>query len=402
MRPPARDPRAPDARVYCDAVLLRWLVVAGVGITAVALLTGTLAPADLAALGTRLAPILVFVVAMTVVAELASIAGVFDVLARAVAHGGRGRTWVLWLLVVALATITTVFLSLDTTAVLLTPVVVVLARSCGLATVPFALSTVWLANTASMLLPVSNLSNLLAQQRLELHTHDFVALTWAPAIVGVVVPTAVLAVVFRRRLADGYRLPPDPAIEDPVLLRGSAIVLALLLPALVVGVPVWLPATIAALVLVVLFAVRRRRSLRWRLLPAVPVVLTMSLFVLVSALHAVGLTDLLLAVAGDGDDLPGLLRLAGAATVTANLVNNLPAYLAFEPVAGDTTRLMATLVATNMGPLITPFASLATLLWFDRLRAMRVHVDWRGFALLGAVVVPLTVGLGVLALWLTT
>lgn len=383
-------------------MLLRWLGVAGVGITAVALLTGTLTPSDLAALGERLAPILVFVVAMTVVAELASIAGVFDVLARVVAHGGRGRTWLLWLLVAAVATVTTVFLSLDTTAVLLTPVVVVLARSCGLATVPFALTTVWLANTASMLLPVSNLSNLLAQQHLDLHTHEFVALTWAPALVGVLVPTAMIAVVFRRRLSGGYRLPADVTIEDPVLLRGSAIVLALLLPALVVGIPVWLPASVAAIALVVLFAIRRRRSLRWRLLPAVPVVLTVTLFVLVSALHAVGLTDLLLRIAGESDDLPGLLRLAGSATVTANLVNNLPAYLAFEPVAGDTTRLMATLVATNMGPLITPFASLATLLWFDRLRAMRVRVDWRGFALLGAVVVPLTVGLAVLALWLTT
>ena len=69
----------------------------------------------------------------------------------------------LWLLVVLVAALSTIFLSLDTTAVLLTPVVIVLARHAGLNPLPFALTTVWLANTGSLLLPVSNLTNLLAQ-----------------------------------------------------------------------------------------------------------------------------------------------------------------------------------------------------------------------------------------------
>ena len=45
---------------------------------------------------------------------------------------------------------------------LLTPVVIAVARQLGLSAVPFAMTTVWLANTASLLLPVSNLTNLLA------------------------------------------------------------------------------------------------------------------------------------------------------------------------------------------------------------------------------------------------
>lgn len=69
---------------------------------------------------------------------------------------------VLWTLVVVLAVVSTVFLSLDTTAVIVTPVVVVLAQSIGVSPLPFALATVWLANTASLALPVSNLTNLLA------------------------------------------------------------------------------------------------------------------------------------------------------------------------------------------------------------------------------------------------
>jgi arsenical pump membrane protein len=76
----------------------------------------------------RIAPVLVFLIAVTVIAELADKAKVFDVAAREAAHLARGRVWRLWLLVVVLATVLTIVLSLDTCAVLLTPVVLAMAR----------------------------------------------------------------------------------------------------------------------------------------------------------------------------------------------------------------------------------------------------------------------------------
>lgn len=45
---------------------------------------------------------------------------------------GRHRAWVLWLGAAALAVASTVFLSLDTTAVLLTPVGLAIARQVGI------------------------------------------------------------------------------------------------------------------------------------------------------------------------------------------------------------------------------------------------------------------------------
>ena len=72
------------------------------------------------------------------------------------------RRWALWALVVLLAVLSTAVLSLDTTAVLLTPVVIALARRTHTPPLPFALAVLALANTASLVLPVSNLTNLLA------------------------------------------------------------------------------------------------------------------------------------------------------------------------------------------------------------------------------------------------
>lgn len=66
------------------------------------------------------------------------------------------RIWQLWALVVLVTTVSTAVLSLDTTAVLLTPVVLALATQLGLDQALFAYTTIWLANTASLVLPVSN------------------------------------------------------------------------------------------------------------------------------------------------------------------------------------------------------------------------------------------------------
>lgn len=81
-------------------------------------------------------------------------------------------------------------------------------------------------------------------------------------------------------------------------------------------------------------------------------------------------------VLGTGDAALDLLRVAGVTGVLGNVGNNLPAYLAVEGVvADDARRLFAALIGANAGPLVTPWASLATLLWLERCRADGVR--WR-------------------------
>ncbi|WP_373427193.1 SLC13 family permease [Arthrobacter sp. B3I4] len=349
----------------------------------------------------RTLPVLGFVVAMSLVTELADDAGVFRAVTDRVAAWGRGRIRLLWSLVIGLSTLSTVFLSLDTTAVLVTPVVVLLAVHARIPPLPFALTTIWLANTASLLLPVSNLTNLLAQARLGLSPAAFASLVWAPALIGILLPPLLLWLAFRKELRGRYGPQPLHRVQDRVLLSASAGVVLLLLPALVSGIPVYLPASAAAAVLLGLFLWRRRSTLRWSMVPWRPLMLTAGLFMVVEALHANGATSFLAGAAGSGDSLPALLQLAGLGAGAANAVNNLPAYLALEPVGGSPVRLAALLIGVNLGPLVTPWASLATLLWHERLRALNVEIRWSGFAVAGLAAVVLTLPLAVLALWLT-
>jgi arsenical pump membrane protein len=366
----------------------------------IALLTGVFPADDALAVADRVWPILLFVVAVTIVAELASKAGLFDVVAARLARVARGRTVWLWVLVVALATVATAFLSLDTTAVLLTPVVVSMAVARKLDPLPFAFVTVVLANTASLVLPVSNLTNLLASEALG-GGHDpvaFLALLGPSALIAIAVSVSVLTLVFLRRLPKTYPDAASPTVSDPILLRVSAVVTVALLPLLVVGLEPWMPAVGAAIVLVAAFAWRAPAGLGIRLVPWSLLVFAGGLFLAVGALEALGIGRVTSVLAGTGDDLVSLWQVAGVGALAANGINNLPAYLALESVAGSPARLAALLIGVNAGPIMTPWASLATLLWHDRLVAAGVEVKWGRFIVFGAVIAPLILVLGVLPL----
>ncbi len=370
------------------AVLGAVLLVLG----GIAVAVGLLSPADAASVAQRVWPVLLFVVCITVVTELAAEAGLFTIIAEALARWGAGRAVVLWLMVVLLASLCTIFLSLDTTAVLLTPVVVGMARHARVPAIPFALTTVWLANCASLLLPVSNLTNLLAFGRIADDSPGrFAALTALPATVAILIPTLVIFVVYRRQLLVRYT-PGEPAApSDRVLLIAAASVVVLILPLLVSGIAVWIPALGGALVMVGFFAVRRRSALRVSIVPWQLVLLASGLFLVVAAAGEIGLSGLLTVVAGRGGSFGDLLRMAGTGAVTSNAINNLPAYLAIEPTTGSPARLIALLIGANAGPLITPWASLATLLWRRGLTAAGESISWRRYALLGCIAAPLTV-----------
>jgi arsenical pump membrane protein len=268
------------------------------------------------------------------------------------------------------------------------------------------MTTVWLADTASMLLPVSNLTNLLALHRFDalgLGLRDYVSVTWLPALVAVLVTVAVLAVMFRHDLVRTYTPPEQPVVEDRVLLVGSAAVCLLLAPAFATGVtPAW-PATAAAVVLVTLFAVRRPSDLHASHVPWRLVLLVVGLFFVVQTLTVHGLPHTLAHIAGTGESWPDHLRLATTGALGANAVDNLPAYLALEPVAdGSAGRLVALLLGVNCAPLLTLWASLATLLWRERCLAAGVDVSARRFLLRGLLVVPILLVTTTAALSLTT
>jgi arsenical pump membrane protein len=121
-----------------------------------------------------------------------------------------------------------------------------------------------------------------------------------------------------------------------------------------------------------------------------------------------GGADAVAALIGSGSGDGAVLRAGLTGAGLSNLVNNLPAYTAVEAVVppGDSTTLLGLLIGTNVGPLILPWASMATLLWFDLVRAgargtPRLRVPMSRFIAAGALLAATGTLVGLAALlWL--
>ncbi|WP_328807805.1 ArsB/NhaD family transporter [Nonomuraea antri] len=329
-------------------------------------------------------PILIFLFAIIVTAELTKEAQVFDAIAARMAVLGRGNYAALFFLSTAFASLVTIFLNLDTTAVLLTPVMLALAHRAGIAALPLAMTTIWLANTASLLLPVSNLTNLLGIQRIDLTPPEFAARMWAPQIAAIVVTMAFLWAFYWRRGRRhelSYVPPAPPPVADRVLFGAASLACALFIVLLLLDVHVAIASTVSAIIVVTAFFVRDRKRLTWSLVPWQLLVFVTGLFLVVPTLSELGLKNLMTWLVGTYDDP---YRTAAVGGALSNLINNLPAYKAIEEVVTDQTQLLALLAGTNVGPVVTPWASLATLLWFESCRRHDVKVPLRRFFLTGA------------------
>jgi arsenical pump membrane protein len=338
----------------------------------------------------RILPLLLFLGTVIVLAELTAAAGVFDVIAARLARLAGGNYVALFFLCVFFAAFTTAVLNLDTTAVLLTPVMLALARKTGIAAIPVAMTTVWLANTASLLLPVSNLTNLLAANRVSLPTVAFAERMWPVELVSVAVTMVFLWVFYWRRGqrgVDSYDPPPRHRPDEPVLFWVAALACVLFIALIVfTSVLLGLASLLAASLVVAAFALRRRAALRVSLIPFQLLVFVTGLFLVIQAVSLHGLGTVTRALVGGGDGTVAALRAAATGAGLSNAVNNLPSYVAGEAVIpfSHHLQLLALLIGTNVGPIITPWASLATLLWYERCRSYDAAVPVRKFALTGA------------------
>ena len=199
----------------------------------------------------RMLPVVLFLAAILVVAETCAAEGLFAAVGDAVRRAGRGDPHRVLLVTFLAASLITAALSLDATVVLLTPVVAA-AVAGSRSERPVVHACVRLANSASLLLPVSNLTNLLALPDVDLSFLGWF-LVMAPVWVVVI---AVEYVGVRVYFAGDLRAPaPRPEGEPLPLPRFPVVVVLLMLAGFVAGSaydlePFWV-AGAAALVLVV-------------------------------------------------------------------------------------------------------------------------------------------------------
>ena len=396
--------------------------VAAVPAALVALALGLVTPAQAESTVKQLFSTIVFLAAILVISHLADADGVFRWLGALLARRSRRDPVRLLGWVFVVAALTTAVLSLDATVVLLTPVILSTVRRVRVRAAPQVYATAHLSNSASLLFPVSNLTNLLAFGASGVTFVGFAALMAGPWMVCLAVEYAAFRLFFRRQLAEPAgdadsptthpETPgthPETADPDPSAPRTALALLGAILLGFAAGPVVGIEPFVVAVVGAVVMGVRALLQGRVRVLgltrEANPLFLLFvaALGLVVDAATGHGLQDDLSTVLPDGTSLLDLLALAAIAAVLANLINNLPATLVLLTALGThpaTGAVLAVLIGVNVGPNLTYTGSLATLLWRRVLHTRGHHPSLRRFTLLGLLTVPACVCLATIALWL--
>ena len=362
---------------------------------------------DAAAEAERLGPVIGFLIAVLVLAYLCDDDGLFRACGAWMARSSGGRPRRLLAQVFVIASVTTAVLSLDATVVLLTPVVFATAARLDMRARPHMYACTHLANSASLLLPVSNLTNLLAFAASGLAFGRFAALMALPWLVVIGIEYGVFCRFFASDLSARPR--PDAAEHgaEPDLPVFTLTVVALTLAGFVLasaaGVsPAW--AALAGAVVLAARALARRRTSPLGLLRAADLpfsAFVLGLGIVVLGVVRNGLGTALAPLLPTGTSLPALLAIAALAAALANICNNLPAVLVLLPLAAPSGAgaVLAVLLGVNIGPNLTYTGSLATLLWRRTLRQHGSAPDLGEFTRLGLLTVPAGLVIAVLALW---
>ncbi|MGQ4599712.1 SLC13 family permease [Nocardia sp. R6R-6] len=358
-----------------------------------------------AAEAARLGPVIGFLAAVLVLAQLCDDEGLFRACGAWMARSAAGRPRRLLVQVFVTASLITAVLSLDATVVLLTPVVFATAARLGARAKPHVYACTHLSNTASLLLPVSNLTNLLAFAACGVSFTRFAALMTLPWLVAIGVEYVVVRRFFATDLDAGAQAPPTTAPHEiPVFaLATVACTLAGFIVTSATGInPAW--AAAAGAVVLAGRALARGRSTpaaigRAAALPFCAFVLALG--IVVRAVVDNGLAAALGHVIPEGAGLVALLGVAALAAVLANLVNNLPAVLVLLPLTAPTGPgpVLAVLLGANIGPNLTYAGSLATLLWRRIMHQHDTDVELGEFTRLGLLAVPVALLGSVVALW---
>jgi arsenical pump membrane protein len=367
------------------------------------LLATVLDPAASRSAATQDWPAFVLVSGLLLIGVVASGAGLFELAGNQLARLPAGEV-TRFVCAAALVGIVSALLNLDTAAAFLTPVLVYMTRRVGSSEAPLLYGCLFLTNAGSLLLPGSNLTNIIVAGHLHLVGSTF-ALHMAPAwAVALVVTALVVAVAHRKdlRKGGGGRAPDQSGSTrsatrtsrgEPSTSTTTSVASTLFAGALVVATAVLVVTLRNAAVPVVAigvaavgFELARRRLDLGSVADAIDPALLTGLLGVAIALGTLGRTwDVPARLLGH----LGTFATAGFAAVSSIVFNNLPA--ASLLAARVPPHPYSMLVGLDLGPNLFVTGSLSALLWFRSARRAGADPSIRHTAAVGMVAAPLAI-----------
>ncbi|WP_342047295.1 arsenic transporter [Bacillus sp. OTU530] len=403
-----------------------WPAAIGAGII---LLTGTVSYANIMDIISKIGGASITIMATIVMAVILESFGFFHWSAARLANAAKGSGYRLYWYIQLLCFLMTLLFNNDGSILITTPILILLLKNLRLKPhqqIPYLLTGALIATASSAPIGVSNIVNLIALNIVHMTLYMHTAMMFVPATLGLLFMSWLMYVVVKRKLPK--RLPDSVYDIEHIFftknfhpLKGSLtvetkrqrtrfmlkvllfvfIMRCLLFVASYFAIPIEIVAVLGSVVLLVWRWYHLRtnpvdilKKTPWHIL-----IFAFSMYVIIYGLHNAGLTAMLVKLCEPIVN-EGLLYasfvMGGLVSVLSNFFNNHPALMVgtitltemgLDPVTLKTIYL-ANIIGSDMGSLLLPIGTLASLIWMHILRQNKIKVKWKDYLSVSLVVIP--------------
>lgn len=373
--------------------------------------------------------------------------GFFRWIAINMIEKARGSGFRLFWLILLLCFLMTIFFNNDGSILITTPIIL---RICSILRLkvhqqlPYLISGALIATASSAPIGLSNLANLIALQMVGLNLNTYTQMMFVPSMLGIMVMTILLFYYFRKSIpkvihhypmsmqstsGSGYHplqtgnqdTPPidNEKSVDWWLFRVCIGIVVFIRAGYFLAEQWGIPMEIVAITGVVLMLAvrwyRTRTGLKdvvtqtpWHIL-----LFAFSIYIIVDSLHRAGMTAVIVQWMKpmiEGGDA-SLIAVSGLMlTLLSNLLNNLPSvmigtFAVTDLQLGDTQlhlAYLANILGSDIGALLTPIGTLATLIWMFILKTHHVRVSWKQYMKVTFIVIPISLIVSLFSLYIWT
>jgi len=333
--------------------------------------------------------------------------GFFEWAALKMAKFSKGSGVKMFIYSILLGAVVSALFANDGAALILTPILLAKMRILKLnakTILAFLLAGGFISDSASLPFVFSNLTNIVTANYFNIGFAEYFANMILPFIVSVSITIVVLLLVLKKDIPKTLDIDllkdADSVLKNKTLFYFSWVFLGLLLAGYFIGdaynIPISVFALGGGLIFLVISAMMKTvepvkiiKNAPWQV-----VWFSLGLYIVVYGLKNAGLTDYIATVLHSLDTQGSLVAVVGTGFLSALLsafMNNMPTIMVMDIALegiGNQAMIYANIVGCNLGPKMTPFGSLATLLWLHTLSQNGVKIGFWQYSKFGLIVTP--------------
>lgn len=319
--------------------------------------------------------------------------------------GGNGNLMFIYSLL--LGSFISALFANDGAALILTPILLAKMRILKLepkTIIAFLLAGGFISDSASLPFVFSNLTNIVTANYFHIGFAKYLSVMFTPYIVSTLISILVLWLFLRKdiplHVETALLKNPDDVLKSKPLFYIAWLFLALLLGSYFIGDFYHLPISLFALggALLFLFIANAFKVVNPKKIifsaPWQVVWFSIGLYIVVYGLKNAGLTEYLTIILKDLNTRGDTIAIVGTGFIAAFLsaiMNNMPTVMIMDIALHDipnSALAYANIIGCNLGPKMTPFGSLATLLWLHVLAQKGVKIGFWEYSKFGLMVTP--------------